>query len=97
MIGAVFSLQGIKDKIKQERVALQEKELLYRVLDISQEAALITDKDGQIVYANAEAEKTMKVSPKDIIKRSYNDPKWDIRYANNKRIKEKDLPFKKIC
>lgn len=96
VIGAVFSLQDITDNIKQERVASQEKELLYRVLDISQEGALITDRDGQIVYSNYEAEKTMKVSRKDIIKRSYNDPKWDIRYANNKKIKEKDLPFKKI-
>jgi len=92
--GAVFSLEDITHQHNFEEGLKRERELLMRVLNISQEGTMITDKTGKIIFSNKAAGEIFGMASDEINKREYNDNEWEITDIHGNKIADNELPFR---
>ncbi|MCB2195226.1 MAG: PAS domain-containing protein [Bacteroidetes bacterium] len=94
--GVVINFIEITKLKQSQKEHEQERKLLMRILNNSPVAKTMVDKNGQIVFANKQAEKVFGLSVKDITTRKFSDHDWKIRSMDNKEIPEEELPFSLI-
>jgi len=89
----------VHDITKRKRAvdALQEsQERLARIVETTPAGITIVDRKGQIVFANAAAERILGLSRSDITQRVYNDPVWRITTLDDRPFPDEDLPFTRV-
>jgi len=76
-----------------EEVLQQERDLLRRVIQTSPAGITIVNHEGQITFANSQAEKVLGLAKKDIAQRTYNKPDWHITDYDGNPFPDEKLPF----
>ncbi len=98
--GQVIGLVGIGRDIterKQAEEALRaERDLVNRIMQTSPAGITMVNREGQIVFANLQAEQALGLSRDQIHQRTYNDPEWRITDYNGGPFPEDLLPFVQV-
>ena len=82
---------------KRRKEALRRSEARYRTLvDTMAEATVILDGDGQIIFANTEAERLLGLEESELTDRTYDDPDWAITNSDGGPISRSELPFRRV-
>jgi CheY-like chemotaxis protein len=94
-----FALSSIELGEERERaveVLKRERDLIDRIMETSPSGIIMVDCNGQFTFANPRAEEVLGLSRKDIISRTYNDPKWRITDLKGNSFPEDKLPFRLV-
>ncbi len=67
---------------------------LAQVMDASVSAIAVLNQEGEITYANSEAERILGINISKIKGRRYDDPEWKITGLDGKEMAPEDLPFR---
>ncbi len=67
-----------------------------RVFEMSPLAITVVDRDGRIIAANSQAEKTLRLTRGRIAERKYDDPEWVITDYDGRGFPVEDLPFQRV-
>jgi PAS domain S-box-containing protein len=83
--------------LKQAQSNLQkEHDLLASITETSPVGITFVNREGQIVFANHQAEKILGLSRDIITRQTYNAPVWRITDENGHPFPEADLPFRRV-
>ena len=74
----------------------QERDLLRQVIEISPDGIAIANRDGQIIFANAEAERVLGLTRNQIAGRAYNAPEWRITDYQGHPLPDEQLSFQQV-
>jgi two-component system, cell cycle sensor histidine kinase and response regulator CckA len=74
----------------------RDRELLFKVFETSPTAIVVLNRDGRIYLANAQAEKTLRLTHQDITVRNYDDPAWTATDFAGNLIPPDQLPFAQV-
>lgn len=93
----VDKLERIKARHKRSGGALQrEHNLLSRIMETSPAGITVVDRQGKIIFANAQAEQVLGLTKDEITQRTYNAPEWRITDYGGNPLPDKELPFRKV-
>ena len=84
---------NISDRKKLEQDLEAGKTFLEQVMDASIAAIVVMDGDGQIIYANSEAERILRLTRDEITGLTYNAPRWRSTRLDGSPIPDEELPF----
>lgn len=91
--GVIITMVDINNlKIAQNELK-REKNLLYRILDNSNIAKTIVNKNGYITYANTKAEQLLGLKKSELKNKTYNDTTFNIEDVDGNTIDSEKLPF----
>lgn len=95
--GAIVSHIDITEQKLAEK-ELKRSEVRYRTLvETMNEATVIVEGDtGQIVFANAAAEKLLGLEESQLTRRTYDDPTWTITGLDGEPLPQKQLPVQQV-
>lgn len=82
----------------QSTPALSQKDrsLLERILEASPISIVIVAPSGNILFANKRAEKTLGITRAEITSRTYQQPDWDIYYADGTPVPTAEHPITRV-
>ncbi len=84
------------ERKKAEEKLESSREMLEKVIDTSPTGITIVNKEGKIIYANSYAEKILRITKEEIISRTHNDARWDIKDFNGNPFPNEKLPFEEV-
>lgn len=84
---------NISDRKKLEQDLEAGKAFLEQVMDASIAAIIVMNGEGQIIYANSEAEQILCLTRDKLSKLSYNAPVWRSSRLDGTPMPEAELPF----
>jgi len=70
--------EEIETKRQGEEALQREQTLLSRIMETSPVGITLVDREGQITFANSQAEKVLGLTRDEITQRTYNAPEWHI-------------------
>ncbi len=73
-----------------------ERDLLEQLMTTSPTSIVRVNRDGQITFANVQAERLFNLGHEEIVRRTYNAPNWHITDDEGNPIPEEKLPFAQI-
>lgn len=71
-------------------------DLVSRIMETSPVGITVTDRQGQIIFANARVEQALGLGRETIIGRTYNDPAWSITDYDGTPLADAALPFRRV-
>jgi PAS domain S-box-containing protein len=83
-------------KREAERKLRSEQDLNSKIMETSVVAITTLNPDGEITFANQQAQHVLGLSFDEIKKRTYNDPKWRITSIDGSPYPDSELPFVKV-
>ena len=86
-------VENITERKKIEMELKQERNLIERIMATSPVAITLLNNDGQIVYANLQAEKIFALEKDEITDRTYKDSRWEITTLSGEPLSPEELPF----
>jgi PAS domain S-box-containing protein len=86
----------ISERKRAEAALRKERDLVSRVMETSPAGIVMVDRDGQIIFANSQAEQVLGISRAEIGQRTYNTPEWHITDYSGKPFPEDQLPFHRV-
>jgi len=78
------------------RFVSHPEEFLARVLENDVSAVTVVARDGQIIYANAAAERLHGIDRARILERTFDDPDWWITALDGTPLSPDELPFTRV-
>jgi PAS domain S-box-containing protein len=93
IIATFSSGEDITELINAQNILQKEKDLLNLIVETSPTGITLVDKEGNIIFANSEAENILGINKNQIKKRVYNDPSWEIESIDGSPFPENNLPF----
>jgi PAS domain S-box-containing protein len=94
--GIVAVYTDITERKGAEEALLRERDLVARIMETSPSAILMLDRQGQITFANRQAEQVMGLTRDEITQRTYNAPTWRITSYDGSPFPEEQLPFQRV-
>ncbi|MFX1277122.1 MAG: PAS domain S-box protein [Promethearchaeota archaeon] len=94
--GVTFTALDITNRNKIEKDLRNERNLFKQITLTSPAGISVINKEGEIVFANTQAEKVLGLTRDQITKRTYNEPSWRITHYDGSPYPDKDLPFQKV-
>jgi PAS domain S-box-containing protein len=95
----IFSIGVVQDVTERKQVeeALRaERDLVNRIMETSPAGITMVNREGQIAFANPQAEQVLGLSRDLIRQRTYDDPVWHITDYNGEPFPEEALPFVQV-
>ena len=74
----------------------RERDLIARIAQTSPAGIVVVDRDGQITFANAQAERVLGLHRSEITGLTYNAPEWRITDYDGNPFPEEQLPFSRV-
>ena len=96
LIGAVHIISDITAIKQAEDDLRKERDLISSIMDTSPAGITVVNREGQIVFANKQAEKVLGLKEDEITKRTYNAPSWRITDYDGNPFPEEELPFQRV-
>jgi PAS domain S-box-containing protein len=87
------SMVDITERTRAEDKLRLERALLSNITDTSPVGIVTVDRDGQISFANPQAEKILGLSRSKLTQRYFNSPEWKITALDGGPFPESQLPF----
>ena len=98
--GTLLCLEGfitdITARVHAEEALRRERALLERITTYSPVGITVVNRHGQIIFANAQAEKILGLTNEAITRRTYNDPAWHITDLDGGPFPDEELPFRRV-
>ncbi|MBN1290699.1 MAG: PAS domain S-box protein [Candidatus Latescibacteria bacterium] len=94
--GTLSSGEDITDRKKAEESLLRERDLNRRITKTSPSSIVMTNKKGEITFANPQAEKVLGMTKDKITQRTYNSPEWHITDFDGNPFPEEKLSFNRV-
>lgn len=92
----LWTVQDVTEQRKRE-AALRESEARHRTLvETMAEATIIMNAEGQITFANTEANQLLGLERSDLAEHAYDDPDWGITAPGGGTFPESELPFRRV-
>ncbi|MBD3195052.1 MAG: PAS domain S-box protein [Candidatus Lokiarchaeota archaeon] len=91
--GATFTALDISERKKAENKLKKERDIFEGITKTSPVGIVMLNKEGEITFANPEAEKILGLRKNKITQRSYNEPNWKITSFNGGPFPDEQLPF----
>jgi len=88
--------EEIETKRQGEEALQREQTLLSRIMEASPVGITLVDREGQITFANSQAEKVLGLTRDEITQRTYNAPEWHITTYDGAPFPDEDLPFQQV-
>jgi len=95
-IAIVGVTRDISARKRAEDALRRERDLLDRVMETSPVGITLIDRQGQIIFANAQAEHVLGLSRDEIVQRAYNAPEWRITDYEGGTFPDEQLPFRRV-
>lgn len=73
-----------------------ERDLVNRIMDTSPAGIVLLDPQGEITFANEQAQKILKVEIDEVTGRLFNDPEWKITDFDGRPPATEELPFSRV-
>ena len=86
-IGRIVERQRAEESLKSER------SLAERIIKTSPAGITFVDADGNVTFANEQAERILGLRSSGIVERTFDDPEWKITDYEGGPLPEEDLPF----
>jgi diguanylate cyclase (GGDEF)-like protein/PAS domain S-box-containing protein len=88
-------------RLEAERIATDlalkaERDLFNGIMSTSVAAIVVLAPDGQILFANRQAEALLGLDLKDLIQRTYNSPDWRATALDGGALEDEQMPFRQI-
>lgn len=80
-------------RLRAEEGLHREHSLVTRIMETSPAGITLVNRQGQIVFANACAERILGATKQEIIQRRHNSPDWQITDYDGEPLPEEKLPF----
>ena len=84
---------NISDRKRLEQDLESGKKFLEQVMDASIAAIIVMNGNGEIIYANSEAERILKLTRDEMTGLTYNAPLWHSTRLDGSAIPDEELPF----
>jgi len=82
---------------KQAEEALRrERDLVERIMETSPSGIVTLNREGQITFANLQAERVLGLRKDQITQRAYNAPEWHITDFEGRPFPPEELPFARV-
>lgn len=79
-----------------EKELERQRALFQRIAETSPVSITIVDRNGQIIFANPQAEKILGLTKDEITHLTYNAPAWHITDFNGNPFPDEELPFRQV-
>lgn len=93
-------IRKLEDKVRQLEDAFadlqRERDLIAKIADVSPVGIAVVAPDGQITFANTEAEQVLGLQRDEITSRAYNAPTWRITAFDGSPFPDEELPFARV-
>ncbi|MFW9993885.1 MAG: PAS domain S-box protein [Candidatus Odinarchaeota archaeon] len=83
----------ISKQIESEEKLHRERNLISHITETSPVSITLVNQDGQITFANRQAEKVLGLTMDKITQRTYNAPEWRITTLDGEPFPDNALPF----
>lgn len=90
------SIRDITERKEYEQELEKERNLFQKLTQSSPVGIAIIDSEGQITFANEQAEKILGLTKDNITELRYNDAKWKITDLDGNPFPEEELPFMQV-
>ena len=94
--GLAIFFQDITERKRAEQALRESEERLARIVETVPEGIAIANREGQITFANAAAERIFGLRRSDITDRAYDDPGWRITALDGSPFPQEELPFARV-
>ncbi len=91
---AIFS--DITAQVEAHEQLTRERDFLQRVMETSPAGIVFVDRQGQITFANRQAEAVLGLQASQIRGRHYNAPEWQITDFDGRPFPDEQLPFRQV-
>ncbi len=86
----------IAERHRVEQALRNSEAKLRRVMETSPVGITIMDRNGQIVFANEQAQQVLGITRNNITQRTYNAPEWRISDEDGNPFPNDELPFNHV-
>ncbi|AOT70866.1 HD domain-containing phosphohydrolase [Geosporobacter ferrireducens] len=83
------------NKENEEKLS-RERDVITKLMETSPAGITVVDRKGQIIFANARAEKIFGLTRSEITTRKYNEAKWRNMDINGRPLADEELIFRKV-
>ncbi len=90
------SVRDLSPRIKAEQAVQRHQDLVHTITSTSPVGIVTMDAEGKIIFANARAERILRLKRSKLYERTYNDLRWHLSSASGASYKEEDLPFVRV-
>lgn len=80
-------------RLRAEEGLRREHSLVTRIMETSPAGITLVNRQGQIVFANACAERILRATKQQITERRHNSPAWQITDYDGEPLPDEQLPF----
>ena len=94
--GVVVTFVDITTSTLLETSLRESEERFRSVVETIPDAITITEATGRITFANAAAERLLRLPRGEILRRTHHDPAWKITHKDGTPFAEQELPFHRI-
>jgi len=98
--GQPYGLIGIDrdvtERVQAEEALRRERDLLQRIMETSPAGITVVNRQGEITFANSQAEQVYTLSKNKITSRTYNAPDWRITDYDGAPFPDEQLPFRRV-
>lgn len=92
-VRSIGVVQDITERKQAEEALRAERDLVNRIMETSPAGIITINREGQIAFANSQAEHVLGLNRTEIHQRTYDDPAWHITDYNGDPFPEDALPF----
>ena len=96
VMSALTIWSDISERKLTEETLRREQALLNRIMVTSPVGIAVVNREGQITFANPQAEKILGLSKQEITQRSYNAPEWHTTAIDGGPFPDEAQPFSRV-
>ncbi len=96
IVGLVEVTLDISERKRAEEALRRERDLMGRIMETSPAGITMIDREGQITFANVQAERVLGLKKDQITQRTYNAPQWRITDYEGNPFPDEALPFQRV-
>jgi PAS domain S-box-containing protein len=86
----------IAERIRTEAALKRERTLIANIMETSPVSITVVNREGQVTFANSQAEKVFGLVKDEITQRTYNAPTWRITDFTGGPFPDEKLPFQQV-
>ncbi len=87
---------GAMRRIKAEELLRRERDMVSRITETSPVGITMVNRNGQVVFANGQAEQVLGLTRDRVLERTYNAPEWRITEQDGNPFPDEQLPFRRV-
>ena len=96
IVGRVWSFRDITERKRIEESLRRERDLVAKIMDTSPVGIIMAKPNGEITYANTQAEQILGLNRSQILSRLYSDPDWQVTTTDGNTLPLDNYPISMV-